>query len=438
MSSGRFIKLTNQGEVQFYEDLINGTNRIRIKAPASLPNDLTWTLPPNDAVGFLSNNGAGILTWTTGTSTLDSAYRSGRTITVDLGFVKLTNATGGELLRLEGSSSGDTYEDIFAGADHTRIGQRFNASGFAGTVTARGLALMTNNIDRVTIDSAGALTIGGPVAITQATAAPVLDLTQNGANTGLSLAQTTNNAGLLVTKSGTGSGHCLSLTNQGTGNGISLTQNGNGVGLGIIQAGVSRAMEVTQNGADTAVKLTQTTANILLDLIQNGVATGLRITGGSPGVLIAPSGGSRGLDVTHSGDTFQTVLFTSTSGASDCLTVVHNGTGKHINTNAGGGTPAFLSNAGTWTNASCFRKLKNNFEDVDAVRFLKNVLKMKIQRYRHRRGKQKDKDFGPFQDDLVSRFGLSPEGVRPHEIAAIALVAIKGLVRRLREEGVMV
>ena len=107
-------------------------------------------------------------------------------------------------------------------------------------------------------------------------------------------------------------------------------------------------------------------------------------------------------------------------------------TGKYIDTTAGAGTPAHLSNAGDWVNKSCFREFKEDFEDVDGADFLEKIRAMKVQRYRHREGRKTGpKEFGPFQDDLVNRFGLSPEGVRDHELAGIALVGVQELARRV-------
>lgn len=81
MGARRALKITNQGQLEFYEDILNGQNRIALKAPATLAADLDWTLPSANAVGFLKNNGSGSLDWNAGTSaSLDAAYIGGRII----------------------------------------------------------------------------------------------------------------------------------------------------------------------------------------------------------------------------------------------------------------------------------------------------------------------------------------------------------------------
>jgi hypothetical protein len=109
-----------------------------------------------------------------------------------------------------------------------------------------------------------------------------------------------------------------------------------------------------------------------------------------------------------------------------------NVTGKYINTDAGSGTPAFLSNAGVWTDASCFEEYKNvesKLGPAECAGILSEVEQMTIARYTSKadRSAEPRRTLGPFQDDLVNKFGLCSEGVVGTEVAAIALAAIKAL-----------
>lgn len=61
-SSGAYINL--------YEDTDNGTNYVAFKAPQSVPNNTTWTLPNADGTSsqVLTTDGAGNLSWATPSS----------------------------------------------------------------------------------------------------------------------------------------------------------------------------------------------------------------------------------------------------------------------------------------------------------------------------------------------------------------------------------
>ena len=54
---------SSTGLLRFYELTANGSNRINVKAPGSLANDYTLTLPTANGSGFLQNNGSGTLSW---------------------------------------------------------------------------------------------------------------------------------------------------------------------------------------------------------------------------------------------------------------------------------------------------------------------------------------------------------------------------------------
>ena len=55
-------------DIKLYEDTDNGTNYVAFKAAASIPANVTWTLPAADGTNgqVLSTNGSGTLAWSTG------------------------------------------------------------------------------------------------------------------------------------------------------------------------------------------------------------------------------------------------------------------------------------------------------------------------------------------------------------------------------------
>jgi len=61
------IDVKNETSVKFYEASANGTNKIAVKAPATLGADYTLTLPPDDGdnLQFLQTNGSGVTDWVT-------------------------------------------------------------------------------------------------------------------------------------------------------------------------------------------------------------------------------------------------------------------------------------------------------------------------------------------------------------------------------------
>jgi len=60
---GGNLKIENQGTLRLLEAAANGTNYMGFQAAASLSADRIWTLPINSDVGYLLNDGAGILSW---------------------------------------------------------------------------------------------------------------------------------------------------------------------------------------------------------------------------------------------------------------------------------------------------------------------------------------------------------------------------------------
>lgn len=85
ISRGGSRRLRNQAALELYELAANGTNKISLRAPASLVADLTYTLPSTIVNGgFLQVATDGSTSWgTASATTLDAAYDGGNAITVD-------------------------------------------------------------------------------------------------------------------------------------------------------------------------------------------------------------------------------------------------------------------------------------------------------------------------------------------------------------------
>lgn len=210
--------------------------------------------------------------------------------------------------------------------------------------------------------------------------------------------------------------------------------------------GADREVRIKDSGGVTdRINIQASATGIMVDIDDNratGTSTVRISSDSSQGLFVSHTGVAQGLDVQHNnaaGDAAR-VAQLAAGNASAGLQVEHAGTGKHIDTDAGPGTPAHLTNAGVWTDASCWRWTKANVERVDERDLLERVLRLPIRRYHAKRdvekGIAKEKTIGTYQEALV-RLGLSPEGVRPGELAALAIGALQGLVKLLRDHEIL-
>lgn len=103
---------------------------------------------------------------------------------------------------------------------------------------------------------------------------------------------------------------------------------------------------------------------------------------------------------------------------------------RFINTSTG----AYLTNGGTWTNASS-RVLKQDFADVDPLDVLGRVLALGISTWRYR-GSNEGRHIGPMAEDFKAAFGLAGDGKSIGTVDAdgVALAAIQGLNAKLEAE----
>jgi len=121
MGNARVLKLTSQGVLQLYDS--DNSNKIGLKAPSAVGTDFNWILPAADSSGYLKSDGAGNLSLTAATATLQGAYDSGRTITVLAGKVALTGD----------SSLAEEVEAIVQAANHEALTLNKTGTG-AGSV----------------------------------------------------------------------------------------------------------------------------------------------------------------------------------------------------------------------------------------------------------------------------------------------------------------
>lgn len=216
--------------------------------------------------------------------------------------------------------------------------------------------------------------------------------------------------------------------------------------IGIANAGTGTGLSIVATGDSVGASLdnTASSTSTLLDLINDGTGIGLLIT--------ASEAGSNSLRVDHSSssavvaceiqsdaDASTLLIDKNGAGAGEVLRVENAGTGNHIGTDAGAGTPAHLTNTGTWTNASCYKKYKRDFEDVDGEELLDGLMKMDVKRWRVRRryDPSRPKTLHVFQDDLVRHWGLSGIGINPGEVASALIPVIQTLTKKvssLKEE----
>ena len=117
----------SQPELHLSEDPDNGTNVLKIKAPAALAGDVTLTLPDNDgnANDFLQSNGSGVLSWAAGLSNPQTS-----------GFV--VDGSADEIqVRVQGNATQTSDILVVEKSDGTDVLQVTNANGtkIRGTTT---------------------------------------------------------------------------------------------------------------------------------------------------------------------------------------------------------------------------------------------------------------------------------------------------------------
>lgn len=170
----------NQQGVDLFEATANGTNKITLRAPASLAADSIYTFPATPVAGqFLISDGSGNLSFSPGSGTLQTAYTAGSGITIGGGNpVNLAKSAGETLLRLSSSVSGTPNLEVVAGSLTTRLASVFNNNGQIGTFSDHEFGIYSNSLRRAVALRSGEFAFDGP--------SPWIDIMAKGASIALS------------------------------------------------------------------------------------------------------------------------------------------------------------------------------------------------------------------------------------------------------------
>lgn len=290
------------------------------------------------------------------------------------------------------------------------------------------------------------------------TGVTAVQIDQAGVADGLEINQVGDSIGLDLNKTGTGAGDALAVQNEGSGRGVYVDSNGTGGAIlvehsaagsspavRIDNASVAQGLDINQSGEENALNINKTATGAFnaAAIINAGTGNGLFISQDGNGVGIqltcTHAGTSSGLRIDYDAGAGNSVTIDhSDTGAGKGILLLYAGSGKPFDTDAqdvGDTTPAFLSNVGDWTNASCWKSLKTDIEPIPRDDFLSKISAMDIKRWRKTKAAQQDpnspKRLHVFQDDLVNLFDLGDDGIRPGEIASIALVGIQELLKRV-------
>jgi hypothetical protein len=108
---------------------------------------------------------------------------------------------------------------------------------------------------------------------------------------------------------------------------------------------------------------------------------------------------------------------------------------RFLNTSTG----AYLSNAGTWTNASD-RRAKENFALVDGREVLADLAEVSISTWNYRADAPSTRHMGPVAQDFYAAFGLGNDDISIATVDAdgVALAAIQGLYQLVQEQGAQI
>jgi len=267
------------------------------------------------------------------------------------------------------------------------------------------------------------------------------------------IAQDGDGVALDINQTTAATSNVIDVINSGTGAGIFINQDGNGIALNIDNAGTADSIQVNTTDfmvSDTGevgigvaanafgslqVVNTSTTRTAAVNINQQATnigRTGLSVTNSSSGNCVF----MRNVPIAGTG----TVAVIQQRGTTSAITMTieSDATGNFIGTDAGGTlntTGAKLTNAGVWTDGTCFASTKGRIEEVfPKATILEDIENMSIVRWTTKREPTGDAVLSPLQDDLVKYFDLpSDRGIAPKEIAAVALLGIKALKKEIDE-----
>lgn len=303
---GRTLTLNDRGELRFRESRANGSNEMRLRAPAAVTADATLTLPdglPGSPL-FLQVAADGTMTYAASGAglTLQNVYDAGPDIVFDtdpIGMLQANNASvlvidktgagAGRVIDLENDGTGSAlYIQQDGGGNAIEVVQ--NGTGTQSVLITQNAAnvhalhiAQTQNADAIRIRKTNALAgscididndgTGRSLLINQDGAAGAAVITQNATGACLTLSkaagngeclvltQTQNQPTLDINKSGAGSGNVVDIDNDGTGDAIMITQDGNGVGIEVLKNGTGggNCVTITNLGTGRGLSITQQT-----------------------------------------------------------------------------------------------------------------------------------------------------------------------------------
>jgi len=193
-------------------------------------------------------------------------------------------------------------------------------------------------------------------------------------------------------------------------------------------------LQISNFGTGDCIELNPTANAICMDINKTN-------TGNAVVIDVQNSGTGNSVLITQDGNGVALNISKTNIGAADLIEVSSSGSGNYVSTTAGGvlgSTGAKLTNAGVWTDGTCYRDTKITIEEItdeQAADFLEKVSQLPVARWtsKYDRSPIPAPILSPFQDELVGWFGLNPNGVAAKEIAAVALVAIKALTKRVKQ-----
>lgn len=111
------VDLTDQAQLNFFEGLGGGSNRLSMKAPATLSGDVDWILPSSDggADTFLKTDGSGNLSFANPPSGFSNPMTTGGDIIyggASGAATRLANGSDNQYLRSQGGTSAPAWESI--------------------------------------------------------------------------------------------------------------------------------------------------------------------------------------------------------------------------------------------------------------------------------------------------------------------------------------
>lgn len=204
-----------------------------------------------------------------------------------------------------------------------------------------------------------------------------------------------------------------------------INHDGNTEVFDVNHTGNSRLMTATSTGTGGGISILQNPAAGAstfepLSVQQTGIGAQRRAMTISYGSLTASS------------DNAAALIQVTQNNATEVLELLSAGTGFYIDTDAGAGTPAHLTNAGIWTDASCYSWFKTKARKINRKGWLERIGAMDISTWvsKSDRSPKPRRYLTPFQEDL-EKFGIEKGGVVGREVATVALVGVQELLKRV-------